>query len=373
MKRSILIVGSFIILCSLNSYTVNHFKSETDSLRALYSKPVAEWPKPDIDSGIKYEEMQALPKENAWADGMKDPEVQLGKLLFFDPRLSRSSQISCSSCHEPDLAWTDGRRVSLGNDHLQGTRNTPTLLNVFIYGGTYFWDGRANSLNSQLFGPLSAHHEMDMDTALLPAKLQAIKGYDSLFKAVYKSKVSLNNIGTALTAFEKTIRSRKSRFDLFLQGKDSAFTDQEIKGLHVFRTKARCMNCHYGTYLTDKQFHNIGLTYYKRKYEDLGRYEVTKDTADVGRFRTPSLRDVAFTGPYMHNGLFPDLEQIIQLYNSGMIIKPRPELADDRMFPKTDVIMRPLKLTLEERNALLAFLHAASNRPIHVNRPALPQ
>lgn len=373
MKRSILIVGSFIILCSLNSYTVNHFKSETDSLRTRYSKPVSEWPRPAIDSGIRYEEMQALPKENAWSDGLKDPEVQLGKLLFFDPRLSRSSQISCSSCHEPDLAWTDGRRVSLGNDHLQGTRNTPTLLNVFIYGRSYFWDGRASSLGNQIFGPLSAHHEMDMDTALLPEKLQAIKGYDSLFRAVYKDKVRLQHISNALAAFEKTIRSRKSRFDLFLQGRDSAFTDQEIKGLHVFRTKARCMNCHYGTYLTDKQFHNIGLTYYKRKYEDLGRYEITKDTADVGKFRTPSLRDIAYTGPYMHNGLFPDLEGVINLYNSGMQLQPRPALKDDPMFPRTDKIMKPLRLTVEEREALVAFLHAASARPVHVNRPQLPQ
>lgn len=372
MKRSILIAGSFIILCSLNSYTINHFKSEADSLRTIYSRPVSEWPRPDIDSGVKYEEMQALPKENAWFDGMKDPEVQLGKLLFFDPRLSRSSQISCSSCHEPDLAWTDGRRVSLGNDHLQGTRNTPTLLNVFIYGQSYFWDGRAGSLGNQIFGPISAHHEMDMDTALLPAKLQAIKGYDSLFRTVYKDKVKLEYISNALAAFEKTIRSRKSRFDLFLQGMDSAFTDQEIKGLHVFRTKARCMNCHYGIYLTDKQFHNIGLTYYKRKYEDLGRYEITKDTADVGKFRTPSLRDVAYTGPYMHNGLFPELEGVINLYNSGMQLQPRPALKDDPMFPVTDKIMRPLRLTIAERDALVAFLRAASARPMHVNRPQLP-
>lgn len=372
MRRTILIIGSFILLCSLNSYTITYLKTETDSLRSLYCKPIAEWPKPDIDSGVQWEEMQALPKENAWYEGTKDPEVQLGKLLFFDPRLSKSNQISCSSCHEPDLAWTDGRRTSLGNDHLQGTRNTPTLLNVFMYG-TYFWDGRAATLNAQIFGPLSAHHEMDMDTTKLARKLQKIKGYDTLFRSVYKDKVTLQHIGTAIAAFEKTIRSRKSRFDLFLQGKDSAFNDQEIKGLHLFRTKARCMNCHNGTYLTDRQFHNIGLTYYKRKFEDLGRFTITNDTADVGRFRTPSLRDLAFTGPYMHNGLFPELEEIVALYNGGMQIRPKPGMENDPMFPKTDVRMKRLNLTASERNAIVAFLLTASQRPMHVSRPELPE
>jgi len=364
MKQTLFIISAFILLCSLTN---------SDSLRELYSKPVDQWPKPNIDSGVQWQEMAALPRDNAWMDGLKDPETQLGKLLFFDPRLSRSNQISCSSCHEPDLAWGDGRRVSLGNDHLQGSRNTLSLLNVFIYDG-YFWDGRAGNLSQQVLSPLGAHHEMDMDIPSLPAKLQAIRQYDSLFRAVFPGQpVTIENITGAITTFEKTVRSRRSRFDLFMEGRTNALSDQELEGLHLFRTKARCMNCHYGAYFTDKQFHNIGLTYYQRKYEDLGRYNITHDTADVGRFRTPSLRDVAHTGPYMHNGLFPELLGIINIYNSGMQLRPKPGQENDVLFPKTDVLMQPLQLTSDEKNALVAFLQAISAQPMHVARPVLPQ
>ena len=374
MTRSLIILGAFVLfisLCSLNTGSIK--SSEIDSLRVLYTMPVEKWPKPFVDSGVNWNEMQPLPRENAWVEGLKDPKVTLGKFLFFDPRLSRSNQISCSSCHEPDLAWTDGRRVSLGNDHLQGSRNTPSLLNVFIYSG-FFWDGRAGSLGGQALNPLSTHHEMDMDVNQLPQKLQAIKQYDSLFTGVYQQrKITLDMITDAIAAFEVTIQSRKSRFDLFMEGKQNAFTDEEVKGLHLFRTKARCMNCHYGTYLTDRQFHNIGLTYYKRKYEDLGRYNITHDPQDVGRFRTPSLRDVLYTGPWMHNGLFNSLPGILNIYNSGMQLKPRPGMENDSLFPKTDVRMQPLHLTEEEKDAVVAFLSAISTRPMHVARPVLPE
>ncbi|MBW8682860.1 cytochrome-c peroxidase [Chitinophaga rhizophila] len=364
MKRTLFIITAFIVLCALTNST---------SLRELYSKPVNEWPRPTIDSGVVWEEMAPLPKENAWVEGLKDPQAQLGRLLFFDPRLSRSNQISCSSCHEPDLAWGDGRRVSLGNDHLQGSRNTASLINVFIYDNL-FWDGRAGTLNKQVLGPLGAHHEMDMDAALLPAKLQAIAQYDSLFNEVYPGQpITVDNIATAIATFEKTIRSRRSKFDLFMEGRVNALSDQELEGLHLFRTKARCMNCHYGPYFTDKQFHNIGLTYYQRKYEDLGRYNITHNIADIGRFRTPSLRDVAYTGPYMHNGLFPELLGVINIYNSGMQLSPKPGQENDALFPKTDILMQPLQLTANEKSALVAFLHAISAKPLHVARPVLPQ
>lgn len=373
MKKIVIVSAILIVFVSLCSLRIgSYYAAETDSLQQLYARPVKEWPRPLIDSGVLWHEMQPLPAENAWVAGMSNPQVQLGYKLFFDPRLSNSNQISCSSCHDPDLGWGDGRVVSLGHDHLQGTRNTPSLLNLAAHK-RFFWDGRAASLEDQAINPLATHHEMDMEVPLLPSKLQAIKGYDSLFKAVYKADhITIDHITEALAAFEKTLQSRKSRFDLFMQGKYTALNTQEIKGLHLFRTKARCMNCHNGQYLTDDNFHNIGLTYYKRKYEDLGLYKLTHQPEDVGKFRTPSLRDIAFTGPYMHNGLFPALEGIINIYNSGMQLKPKPGMENDPLFPKTDVLMQPLQLEPDEKAALVAFLHALSAQPFRMKRPELP-
>ena len=347
--------------------------SLTDSLVSLYQGPVSSWPKPTIDSGIVFQELAALPNNKEYVKWEKDDTVKLGKILFFDPRLSRSSQISCSSCHEPDMAWQDGRTVALGNDHLQGNRNTPSLLNVFIQK-ELFWDGRAGSLEGQATSPLSEHHEMDMDVKTLPEKLMKIAGYDSLFTRAYGSKdITLAKITHALACFEKTLRSKKSRFDYFVEGNKKALKPQEIQGLHLFRTKARCMNCHNGPYFTDLQYHNIGLSYYGRKYQDLGRYLVTGKKEDVGKFKTATLRDLLHTRPWMHNGLFDNLAGIINIYNSGMHqLDNKVSRAVDSLYPHTDPILQPLKLSADEKEALIAFLEALNPVEYKMRRPALP-
>ncbi|ATL50003.1 cytochrome-c peroxidase [Chitinophaga caeni] len=379
MKRIFWILSALAVIVFASSLvnsvslpTINH----NDSLRALYEKPVSEWPKPDIDSGVIYEELAALPKDSSYILGERNPVVQLGKMLFFDPRLSSSNQISCSSCHDPDLTWTDGRKVSLGHDHLQGTRNTLSLLNVFIQK-SLFWDGRAESLESQAINPIATHHEMNMEPPKLPYKLSKIPGYVKLFEKAYgDDRITVDRIVTAISEFERTIRSKKSRFDYFVEGKFNRMTDLEIRGLHLFRTKARCMNCHNGTYFTDREFHNIGLTYYGRKYEDLGLYNVTREATDVGKFRTPSLRDVMHTRPWMHNGLFDNMEGILNIYNSGMgadLIKPKGDQVKDPLFPKTDPLLKKLNLTSEDKEALLAFLNAITGTPYKMPRPELPK
>ncbi|GEP94136.1 cytochrome-c peroxidase [Chitinophaga cymbidii] len=368
--KSISIVLSMLLLivfmCSLNP--------KQDSLRALYERPVSEWPRPVIDSGVQWKELEPLEPDTSLVTQLKDPQVDLGRILFFDPRLSGSKQISCSSCHDPDLSWGDGRRVSLGHDHLQGSRNTLSLLNVAIHK-EFFWDGRAGSLEAQALSPIGAHHEMNMQPEVLPKTLREITGYAQLFKAAYgNDSINMDRIQRALAAFESTIRSRRSRFDLFMNGNYKRLSDEEIHGLHLFRTKARCMNCHNGQYMTDNQFHNIGLTYYKRKYEDLGRYHITGNPADVGRFRTPSLRDVMLTRPWMHNGLFDNIDGVINIYNSGMqMMKPKPGQEKDSLFPRTDPLMQPLDLTPEEKKALVAFLHAITGVPYKMRRPTLPE
>ncbi len=266
-----------------------------------YKKAIAEWPKPTIHYGVEWTEFSSIKRDSLYFKEQERPEVILGKMLFFDPKLSKSNQISCSSCHDPEMGWTDKRRVALGNDHLMGNRNTISLYNI-ANRKTFFWDGRAQSLEEQASGPLGTHHEMAMDVKVLPKKIQKIKDYKVLFKNAYgDEKVSYDRIVKALAEFQKTIKSQPSRFDEFIDGKYNALTDKEIYGMHIFRTKARCMNCHNGQNLTDESYHNIGLTYYKREYEDLGLYNVTKKSEDVGKFRTPQLRDLNLTRPWMHN------------------------------------------------------------------------
>lgn len=345
-----------------------------DTLRILYSQNPANWPKPWIDDGVEWEELGLLPKDSNLVKNLTDPKVILGKTLFFDPRLSGSNQISCATCHDPELSWSDGRRVSIGNDHLPGTRNSSSLLNIGLFE-SFFWDGRARSLEDQALEPIAQIHEMNQDPTKLGYKISQIEGYKPLFEAAYgDSRINLHRITEALATFQKTIRSRKSRFDEFLEGKYQRMTDLEIEGLHLFRTKARCMNCHNGPLFSDQKFHNVGLTYYGRKYEDLGRYTFTDNPEDVGKFRTASLRDVMRTRPWMHNGLFDDMEGILNMYIAGMP-QPKPNEAqkNDPLFPKTDTLIKKLDINQQEKIALLAFLEAITASPTKVERPVLPK
>ncbi len=339
-----------------------------------YKKAISEWPKPTIDYGVKWKEFAPIQFDSAYFADQDKPGVILGKMLFFDPKLSQSNQISCSSCHDPEMGWSDRRRVALGNNHLLGNRNTMSLYNI-AERQSFFWDGRAKTLEEQASGPLGAHHEMAMDVKTLPAKIQAVKGYTQLFKNAYgDDKVTYDRIVKAIADFQKTIKSQPSRFDKFLEGKHNALTDEEIYGMHVFRTKARCMNCHSGQYLTDESFHNIGLTYYKRKYEDLGLYNITKKPEDIGKFKTPQLRDLLLTQPWMHNGLFGDLEGVVNIYDSGMhMMDPTPEKKQlDPNYPSADPLLKPLKLTPQEKKALVAFLESLSGTKFKMRRPEFP-
>ncbi|WP_308851425.1 cytochrome-c peroxidase [Pedobacter sp.] len=344
-----------------------------DSLRSLYERPIAQWPKPNVDSGVKWQEFKALPEVDSkkYFTTMESAQVVLGKNLFFDPILSGSNQISCSSCHNPQTSWADKLSVSIGHDHASGNRNTPSLLNV-AERKTFFWDGRATTLEDQVKSPIEAHNEMAMNLKELPVKLNKIKAYKELVKKAYGTdKITFDHVAKALANFQRTLTSRRSRFDRFLEGEYKQLNDKEVEGLHLFRTKARCINCHNGQYFTDESFHNIGLTYYKRKYEDLGRYNVTKDPNDVGKFRTPSLRDVMNTNPWMHNGLFDNITGLLNLYNSGMQMntaKPEQKAADP-MHPVTDPLMKKLNLTKDEIQAVVAFLDAITATQYKMHRP----
>jgi cytochrome c peroxidase len=329
-------------------------------LRQTYAQPIAGWPRPQVADGI-------TPQEMAPVSAMPAPPVApavaaLGQRLFNDPRLSRSNAVACLSCHSPAHSFADSKRVSVGHEGRQGQRNTPGLLGVAQIK-PLFWDGRASPLEEQALGPLQHPDEMAMDVPALAAKLAALDDYPAQFNAAFGKKegVTLPRILTALADYQRTLLPPGTRFDTFLEGERTALNDRELLGLHLFRTKARCMTCHSGALLTDQQFHNLGLTYYgRKKYEDLGRYLVTGKDEDVGKFRTPGLRGVAESGPWMHNGLFPQMVGLLNMYNAGMS-RPVPhnaQQAADPKFPVTSPLLQPLQLTSAEIIALKSFLEA---------------
>ncbi|QNL48218.1 c-type cytochrome [Olivibacter sp. SDN3] len=368
---SVLLVG-YIFLDAFRFPELQPKQVPMDSLRQLYERPITAWPQPTVDSGIYWKEFSALPSaDSSYFRLMEQADVVLGKNLFFDPILSGSNQISCSSCHDPQTSWADNLSVPVGHDHQSGRRNTLSLLNV-DQRKSFFWDGRAGSLEEQAKSPIEAHNEMAMDVKALPRKLHKITAYRKLFHQAYGTdSITFDYIAQALAAFQRTLKSRQSRFDRFLNGEYKRLSDQELYGMHLFRTKARCMNCHYGQYLTDEEFHNIGLTYYKRKYEDLGRYHVTGKAEDVGKFRTPSLRDVMKTNPWMHNGLFDNMIGVLNIYNSGMQMNTATDeqKAADPLHPVTDPLLQELHLSKEEIQALAAFLESVTASQYKMHRP----
>lgn len=327
-------------------------------LRQLYAQPIARWPRPQVAEGV-------TPAEMAPVSAMPQPQVApavvaLGQRLFNDPRLSRSNAVACISCHSPAHSFADSKRTSTGHAGRLGQRNAPGLLGVGQIK-PLFWDGRAATLEEQALGPLQHPDEMAMDVPALAAKLAALDDYPAQFDAAFGpgAGVSLPRILTALADYQRTLLPPVTRFDTFLEGQRAQLNDRELLGLHLFRTKARCMTCHSGALLTDQQFHNLGLTYYgRKKYEDLGRYLVTGKDEDVGKFRTPGLRGVAQSGPWMHNGLFPQMVGLLNMYNAGMS-RPVPQNAQqaaDPKFPVTSPLLQRLQLTSEEIIALKSFL-----------------
>lgn len=370
-----LIVLLGIVALFFMQHTLRKYSTDYGEVVEQYKKPIKYWPKPSIDAEVNWKEFEAIEWDSNYYETQELPEVMLGKKLFFDPKLSSSSQVSCSSCHNPELGWSDGQEVALGNDHLLGKRNTQSLYNI-ANRKSFFWDGRAKTLEEQLIGPISAHNEMNMKPEKLAGKLSKIKEYKQLFQEVYHTdKITFEKIANALATFQRTITSQPGKLDKFIKGDYKAMSDKEIYGMHLFRTKARCMNCHYGKYLTDESFHNIGLTYYQREYEDLGLYHITKDSKDVGKFKTPSLRDLNYTAPWMHNGLMDDMHGIVNLYNSGMqMINPSPEEKKaDPKFPVTDHLMKPLNLNDQEIDAIVSFLKSMSGSYYKMPRPEIPR
>jgi len=372
-----------LLLISLTAYKSAEEPDYIDiqELRKLYSGGDASiWPSPLLDSSVdkaKFQDIGVLPAVPypPYNPYSKEKE-SLGKILFFDPRLSLSGQIACASCHNPELGWTDNVTRSFGHDRQNGKRNSMTILNS-AYATSLFWDGRAKSLEDQAQFPIGDPLEMNEKLTIAVDKIAKVKGYNSLFAAAFgDKKVSLERIQYAIATFERSINSPKSKFDQFISGKSDLYTDSQVKGLHLFRTKAQCINCHNTPYFSDNQFHNDGQTLFGTKNEDFGRYNVTKDVKDIGKFRTPTLREAVNTKPWMHHGHFPSLLDVVELYNLGNpspVQKKYLGTPRDSLIPKVDPALKKLNLSKEEIIDLLAFIETLSTPTRRIMTPEMPK
>jgi cytochrome c peroxidase len=261
-------------------------------------------------------------------------KIETGRKLFSDTALSADRTVSCATCHQPDRAFTDGRILARGIHGRDGTRNTPSLVNAG-YGRSFFWDGRAGSLEEQVVGPMLNPDEMGLDAKTVEAR----------------TGMTMPDVASALASYVRTIRSIESRYDWFQSGQTQMLTGDERVGFEIFRGRGQCLTCHGGPDLTDGRFHNTGAGSTNSRHVDEGRFAVTGDDRDRGAFKTPTLRDIALTAPYMHDGSLATLEDVVQFYSDG-----------GHRNPNQDPRMRPLHFTSEEKHSLVAFLKALTGR-----------
>ncbi|GLU55361.1 cytochrome-c peroxidase [Dyadobacter frigoris] len=277
--------------------------------------------------------------------------VALGKELFFDTRLSADNNISCASCHLQSKAFSDGVALSsAGVSHTTLLRHTPALFNLAWADNGLFWDGGSSNLESQAFGPLTAHDEMGQDLLQLVAELNAVPLYVKRFKTVFNEEIKPQNIVKALAQFERSLISANSKYDNYKLGKSGAtLSPLELKGMELVRSK--CQGCHAGELFTDFSYHNNGIDsdFTNTDHEGIyqGRYRISYDVSDLGSFKTPSLRNLALTAPYMHDGRFATLQVVIDHYSENI-----------RYSQTLDPLLtqKGMKLSKEEKEAILAFL-----------------
>ncbi len=312
-------------------------------------------------------------------------KYELGRQLYFDPRVSLDGTVSCATCHNPAKGWTDNMRVSVGIDGQTGGRNAPTVVNT-VYGRTMFWDGRAPSLEGQAQGPIQNPIEMGKQSYKeIIERLRKIPGYREQFAKVFGTNVTLDGFSKAVATFERVAAiSGNSKYDKYKVGDQKALADSEKRGMVLFglrlnpdddfktdvvRQKANCTACHASFNFTDEDFHNLGVGWDAKtsRFADLGRWAVepygARFDGSMGAFKTPTVRDIEKTAPYMHDGSLATLEEVVEHYDKGG--NPNPALDKD---------MKKLNLTSQEKADLVAFMKALTGetRPLDELLPTLP-
>lgn len=310
---------------------------DTDKLKALYQRP----------STVPF------PAQNPYT-----PEkAVLGKMLFFDPRLSRDQNLNCASCHNPSFGWEVPLAKAIGAAGAPLRRQSPTVLNN-AWSTHFFWDGRASSFEEQARGPIESKVEMDIRLADVVKRLSTVEGYRTTFQRAFPNEgLTESTVLKALGTYERTLVSGTAPFDRWIAGSESAISESAKKGFMLFNGKARCSVCHSGWSFTDNKFHDIGLP----DDGDKGRFEITGKQEDLYAMKTPGLRDIAQRAPYVHNGSLPTLEAVVVHYNSGGV--PRPSRSP---------LIQPLSLSRTEIQDLIAFMHTLSSESSAIAMPNLP-
>ncbi len=292
---------------------------------------------------------------------MTADKVELGKMLYFDKRLSKDATVSCATCHDPKMAWTEHEPTSTGIGGQKGGANSPTVINA-AYATTQFWDGRAKSLEEQALGPIENPIEMGHSLPEMIGQLNELGAYKDQFQKVFGTEITSEGIAKAIAAFERTVLSGNSPYDKFTAGDESALNDAQKRGLELFK-KSGCPDCHTPPLFSSYEFYNAGVGMDKEK-PDEGRKAVTGKDEDLGAFRVPALREVANTGPYFHDGSCATLEAAVALMAAGG--KDNPNWSE--MFES----VRDAKLTEQDQKDLVEFLKALSGEYPIVEPPALP-
>ncbi len=334
--------------------------------------------------------LAALPEVPVPGDNPITPaKVKLGRMLFFDPRLSGDTEVDCSTCHAPGIGWGDSRALSTGYPGTLHWRNSQTVVNS-AYLQKLFWGGESPSLEAQAKSAITGNLAGNGDPVMIEERLAQIPEYVQLFKEAYGvDRPNFGYVLKAIATFERAeVTSTDSPFDQYMRGDRSAMSEAARRGMALFQGKGGCIQCHNGPLLTDEDYHNLGvgknpifekeplvqiaLRYqhfirgvsedlYREADKDLGLYYTTKRSEDKGKFRTPPLRYLVYTAPYLHNGLFATLDEVIDFYDQGG--------GED---PNKSSLIKPLGLTEQEKQELLEFLKSLSGSELIVRRPELP-
>ncbi len=336
MELSVYIVVFSLLSVVLSLTTFSVYSNEINLLQRQYERP----------------DFIPFPQDNPY----QAEKAALGKMLFFDPRLSEHQNMSCASCHNPSFGWEGAIAGSVGSQNTSLDRHSPTILNM-AWGESFFWDGRASTLEEQSLGPIQSEVEMNLPLDTLIERLNKIEGYTSLFNKLFKNNITADNIAKAIATFERTVVSGAAPFDRWVDGDESAISEKAKEGFILFNGKAGCSACHTGWNFTDNKFHDIGL-----QTEDIGRFELDNtNVLNMHAFKTPGLRNISQRAPYMHNGSIQTLQHVLIHYMSGGM--QRESLSPE---------MKPLALTSEDMNALTEFLKTLQGKDKPMTLPVLP-